>query len=396
MKKKFLIIALAMLLGLFYFTVSKVINSEKTVDYWSKNIKLCQNNNLKTENEVYLYSYECLKNSIRSSVYNESFYNWVKAAEPIMADDIRLEYVCHIPGHDLGREFSRYFKDDYRKAIFTLGFDICGGGIVHGIFDVWGGKKHSLGEWLDISKACIEQNLLRYSTCGDAIGHSAYESHGQSLEKAIYLCDKLQQSWIRNSCANGAFMQRYFPQSSKLKIERSEPVPEWDRLISFCDNLVFTQLGTADGCYGGAGWVIGNDIFFISQKFNYNENNNDFVGSKEAVSKTINLIEKAINSCLSSYEANKNISDPSNCLNLMLNRMPLFWYMNPDKLIDNCFTLNERIKNLPSYDIFTNCLAGGFEHVNKDDMSYIVEKYPKLLEILKFRYPLTADEVKPL
>jgi hypothetical protein len=393
--KKILIIALPFILGLLYFTVSKEINSTKNVDYWSKNIKLCQNENLKTENEVYLYSYDCLKNSIRSSVYNESFYNWVKAAEPIMADDIRLEYVCHIPGHDLGREFSQYFKDDYRKAIFTLGFDICGGGIVHGIFDVWGGEKHSLSEWLDISKACIEQNLLRYSTCGDAIGHSAYESNGQSLEKAIYLCDKLQQSWIRNSCANGAFMQRYFPQSSKLKIERSEAVPDWDSLITFCDNLLFTQLGTSDGCYGGAGWVIGNDIFFKSQKYSKSKDN-DFIGSDEAIVKTSNLIEKAFNSCRSNFDKNKNKSDPSNCLNLMLNRMPLFWYMNPDKFIDNCFKINEIITPLPMYDIFTNCLAGGFEHVNKDDMSYIVEKYPKLLEILKFRYPLTADAVKPL
>ena len=376
------------------FTVSKDIRSSKGVEYWSKNISLCQNKNLTTENEVYKFSYECLKNSIRSSVYNDSFYNWVKAAEPIMADDIRLEYVCHIPGHDLGKEFSEYFKDDYRRAIFSLGFDICGGGIVHGIFDVWGTESHTLDEWLDISKACIEQNLLRYSTCGDAIGHSAYESTGQSLEGAIYLCDKLQQDWIRNSCANGAFMQRYFPQSSKLKLSRSEQVPEWESLITFCDQLLFTQSGTSDGCYGGAGWVIGNDIFFIAQSFN--TNNNDFLGTDESVSKTAILIEKAVVACRSGFDREKNKSDPSHCLNLMLNRMPLFWYMNPDKLIDNCLKLNDRISLSPMYDLFSNCLAGGFEHVNKDDMSYIVNKYPKLLEILKYRYPLTAEVVKPI
>lgn len=392
--KKYLLITLPFLFALLIFTFSKDINSSKGVEYWSKNITLCQNKSLTTEKEVYDFSYECLKNSIRSSVYNDSFDNWVKAAEPIMADDIRLEYVCHIPGHDLGKEFSEYFKDDYRRAIFSLGFDICGGGIVHGIFDVWGTQSHTLPEWLDISKACIEQNLLRYSTCGDAIGHSAYESSKQSLEDAIYLCDKLQQDWIRNSCANGAFMQRYFPQSSKLKLSRSEQVPEWGSMIEFCDKLMFTQSGTSDGCYGGAGWVIGNDIFFIAQK--YNSNSNDFLGNADSVSKTTKLIVRAVEACRSGFNINKNKSDPSHCISLMLNRMPLFWYMNPDELIDNCLKLKDNIPSSPMYDLFLNCLAGGFEHVNKDDMNYIVNKYPKLLEILKNRYPLSADVIKPI
>jgi hypothetical protein len=157
---------------------------------------------------------------------------------------------------------------------------------------------------------------------------------------------------------------------------------------------VLTQSGTSDGCYGGAGWVIGNDIFFIAQT--YNSNSNDFLGNADSVSKTTKLIERAVEACRSGFNINKNKSDPSHCISLMLNRMPLFWYMNPDELIDNCLKLKDKIPSSPMYDLFLNCLAGGFEHVNKDDMNYIVNKYPKLLEILKSRYPLSADVIKPI
>ena len=380
MKRYILVILPLIFVGLLFF-INKDLNSIKSVEYWSKSIQLCQNKNLTTEEEVFKFSYNCLKNSIRSSVFNESFFNWVKAAEPIMANDVRLEYVCHVPGHDLGREFSNYFKNDYKRAIFSLGFDICGGGIVHGIFDIWGEESRSVEDFLEISQACLEQNQIRYSTCGDAIGHAAYESYDQNIEKAINLCDKLQQGWIRNSCSNGVFMQRYFPQSSKNKLERSEPVPEWDKLIKLCDKIIYKNNQTANGCYSGAGWVIGNDIYFKAQR--YNRGGDDLIASVEGIDVAIKMITKAHNACLVGYLIGENKSEPSYCINLMVSRLPLFWYGDKDEFIINCKRVDELITPIRGYDFFTNCLAGGFEHINKKDMEYIKNKYPLLNNIKK-------------
>ena len=379
--KKLILITLPLIFLALILFFYKENTSVKNVEYWAKNITLCQNKTLATEEEVFKFSYTCLKNSIRSSVYNESFFNWVKAAEPIMANDVRLEYVCHVPGHDLGKEFSDYFQNDYRRAIMSLGFDICGGGIVHGIFDVWGAESRDIKDFLDISQACLEQNLIRYSTCGDAIGHAAYESYGQSIELAIEVCDKLQQNWIRNTCANGVFMQRYFPQSSKNKLTRNEPVPEWDKLIELCNKIIYTQPGTSNGCYSGAGWVIGNDIYFKSQK--YNRSGNDLIATEEGIAIAIKMITKAQSACLVGFAEGSNKSFPSYCINLMISRMPLFWYGDKDKFIENCEKANRVLLPIEGYDFLTNCLAGGFEHINKADMKYITEKFPLVNNINK-------------
>jgi len=394
--KKYLYIIILTVISSTAISIIFINNEKKGIDYWEKNIRLCQNKNLKTEREVFDYSYGCLKNSIRSAVFSDDFNSWYLAAEPIMANDIRLEYVCHIPGHDLGGEFNEYFKNDYKKAIMALGYDICGGGIVHGIFDIWGKEKHSVGEWLRISEACIEQNLIRYSTCGDAIGHAAYESVGNNLSEAINICDMLQQDWIRNSCANGSFMQKYFPQSSELKLIRKETIPNWDSLITFCDRIDFKQSGTADGCYGGAGWVIGNDIFFKSQK--YSNNINNFKASNEGFTNTIDLILKAFNSCIKNYNLKSNKGDPSVCINLVLNRLPLFWYMDSEQFIKNCEKVSNIIGiiefNYEDYDFFSNCIAGGYEHINRPKMSLLFEKFPKVNEIVRSRNPNLAGLVK--
>lgn len=397
--RKIIIILLPILTAILSFYTFDIFNNKnKGVSYWSKNILICQNKSLQTEKEVFDYSYDCLKNSIRSAVFADDFNSWFLAAEPIMANDIRLEYVCHIPGHDLGREFSEYFKNDYKKAIMSLGYDICGGGIVHGIFDIWGKEEHALEDWLKISEACIEQNIIRYSTCGDAIGHSAYESVGNDLKAAVLLCDKLQQDWIRNSCANGAFMQRYFPQSSALKTTRDEPVPDWKTLVQFCDRIIYQQSGTSDGCYGGAGWVIGNDIFFKAQLFS--NSRNDFESNPKAVTKTIEMIKDAIIACRSGFDSKSNKGNPEGCISLMLNRMPLFWYMDINLFIENCEKISSFAEKLNvhgiEYDFFSNCITGGYEHINKNDMDKLIDKFPKVKEMIISRNPNLAGLVKEI
>jgi hypothetical protein len=63
--------------------------------------------------------------------------------------------------------------------------------------------------------------------------------------------------------------------------------------------------------------------------------------------------------------------------------MPLFWYGDKDKFIENCEKANRVLLPIEGYDFLTNCLAGGFEHINKADMRYITDKFPLLNNIKK-------------
>jgi hypothetical protein len=353
--------------------------------YWAKRIVACQDRTLMTTEEVLEHSYDCLKDTIRDAVTSESFDAWYRAAAPVMANDIKLEYVCHIPGHDLGAELVEYFDGDYRRAILTVGYDICGGGIVHGVFDVWGKQRHPLATWLEIGQACIEQNRLRYSTCGDAVGHAAYESTGQDLRAAIGICDKLPEMWIQNSCANGAFMQTYYPQSSALKYTRDVPIPAWEELIDFCDELPYERVGTLDGCYGGAGWVIGNTIFMNMQALSDGGDEYDAnTAQQEAV---VTQAREAISACESNTPLNKG--NPAVCIDLMLNRMPLFWYMDPQRFEQYCRSVSDGRDEM----FFHRCLAGGAEHIDADPLRELSERYPEVGEIIRSRNPVLAGLV---
>jgi hypothetical protein len=361
------------------------IDRSADASYWTKRITACQDSTLVTTEAVLEYSYDCLKSSIRDAVRGESFEAWYEAASPIMANDIKLEYVCHIPGHDLGDELVEYFDGDFRRAIMTVGFDICGGGIVHGIFDVWGKQRHPLSTWLEISQACIDQNKVRFSTCGDAIGHSAYESFDQDLAAAIRICDMLPEAWIRNSCANGSFMQKYYPQSSALKYTRDVTVPPWGELVDFCDELPYSDPGTMDGCYGGAGWVIGNTIFMNMQALSTPDNEFD---ANEAQEREIKVqVRDAITACESNVPNNKG--NPTVCVDLMLNRMPLFWYMNTEKFEQYCDTVSAGRNR----EFFYHCLAGGALHMDAEPLRILGERYPQVDEIIRSRNPVLAGLV---
>lgn len=353
--------------------------------YWEKRIVACQDKNLLTTDEVLAHSYDCLKSTIREAVLNESFDAWYEAAAPVMANDVKLEYVCHIPGHDLGAEFVEYFDGDFRRAIMTLGYDICGGGIVHGVFDVWGKEPHPLATWLDIGAACIEQNKIRYSTCGDAVGHAAFESTGQDLAAAIGVCDMLPEAWIQNSCANGAFMQKYYPQSSALKYTRKVHVPSWEQLIDFCDGLSTNKVGTLDGCYGGAGWVMGNNIFMNMSLLA--TGGDEYVASEQQQTAVVEQARRAVEACESNLPDNKG--NPEVCIDLMLNRMPLFWYMDPAGFEQYCQKISENRERR----FFLRCLAGGAEHLDQAPLQSLVEQYPEVGEIIRGRNPVLAGLV---
>ena len=351
--------------------------------YWSKRWLACEDKTLLTTEAVLEHSYDCLKIMIRDAVTTNNFDPMAEAAWPILDKNIELAYTCHIPGHDLGLEFVRYFKNDYPLAIRTLNANICGSGIVHGIYDVWGKEKHTLAEWIKVGNACIQANLIRYNACGDAIGHSAYESLGEDLAGAIGICNEQAQMWIRNACANGAFMQSQYPQSSALKATREANMPDdWADLIKFCDSLPYSNDGTMDGCYGGAGWVMGNTIF---KEMNALATLPDERLSNPAQDKAVvERIRYATDACNATKGSNKG--NPMTCEALMLARMPLFFYLNIPKFIDFC----QKVGAKRDYEFLIQCLASGQEHISAEQKQEIWEQFPEAEQAMRDRNPRDA------
>jgi hypothetical protein len=350
-------------------------------DYWSKRIEACQDKTLVDTAAVLDHTYDCLKDAIWEAVTSNSFPQFAQAAEPIMANDVRYEYVCHIPGHDLGRNIIEHYDYDWRTAILAMSYDLCGGGFVHGIYDVWGAEKHPIEDWVKVGDYCWEAIQIRYSACGDAIGHSGYESEGQNLEAAMLICDAQRQEMIQTPCSNGAYMQANFPQSSKLKAERDPVIKdpsEWGNFVTFCDNVPFKSFGAKAGCYYGAGWVMGNNIYFMLQQMR-TADFDEFKSTPEMDAKVLELIDIAVDAC---NTMDMDIQDVRNgCIYIMLARMPLFYYMDTPKFEEFC---RKSVEGLPE-QMYLECLASGHEHITPTEMRRLIDKHEGLEPLMKRR-----------
>lgn len=347
-------------------------------DYWTKRLLACQDKSIIDTGILLEKSYDCLRDTIWHAVETDSFPQFAAAADPIMAEDIRLEYVCHIPGHDLGADIIEHYNYDWATAIKAMSFDLCGGGFVHGIYDVFGKEYHTKNEWVAIGDYCWDAIQIRYSACGDAIGHSAYESSGEDLEAAMRICDWQRQEAIQTPCANGAYMQANFPQSSKLKDERGAkltPSSDWEKFVTFCDDIDFQSYGAEAGCYFGAGWVMGNNIYMELQNMR-TETFDEFKSTPEMDAKVMELIGAATDACKTMENTIEGILD--GCVYIMLARMPLFFYMDVDRFEEFCRASVTGLRDV----MYLECLASGHEHITPETMRALMNKYEGLESIM--------------
>jgi len=369
------------IIGLITVNKEVIVSKNISSDYWSKRINDCNDKSLVDTAAVLEHSYDCLKVAIWDAVTTKSFDAFAKAAESIMANDIRYEYVCHIPGHDLGKDIIEFYEYNWSEAIKAMSYDLCGGGFVHGIYDVWGGMKHPIEKWVEVGNYCWDAIQIRYSACADAIGHSGYESKGESLYDAMLICDAQLQEMIQTPCSVGAFMQAYFPQSTKLKKEREPkvlPTEEWNSIIQFCDSVPFKNFGAKSGCYYGGGWVIGNIIYFKLQEYRNSINQDEYYSTPEMDREVLRLVDIAKEACLSSkIERADNIYQ--GCIYIMLARMPLFFYMaSNDKFIDFC---EKSVRKLPK-EMFLECIASGHEHITPANMRDLMNRFEGLEKVM--------------
>jgi hypothetical protein len=391
--------ALTVAAGAALITVQMTGNDSKPVgdsQYWTKRVSACQFPDAPNTDKYMDLAYDCLIDAMRDSIWNNAYRLFDDALRQITATDVQLEYVCHIPGHDLGREIIEFYDGNYRKAVTDLASNLCGSGIVHGIYDVFGETNRSTSEWEMMGTICVEANQVAFNACGDALGHAAYESTGRDLTEAMQICDLASADWVQYTCANGAYMQANFPQSTKLKKiatpnRRVDP-QYWPPFIFFCDQQTFKNASTMRGCYGGAGWVIGNTIYGINAGVEGENRARGLIVDERKATKNqedliLDVTRKGIEVCRMGRDPD---GSQISCVSDMLSRMPIFFYRGGLENFERyCRTLTE---GLPS-EFGAKCIAAAQQHVGPEEMTELISRHGDALEFVRQSNPDLAANI---
>lgn len=392
-------IAVVLAVGATVFAVQVGGDKERVagdVGYWSKRLVLCQKPGI-TDTEQYMdESFDCLYDAMRDSIWNNSYQQFNDALRPLTASDVMLEYVCHIPGHDLGREIMEHYDNDYRRAVLELASNLCGSGIIHGIYDVFGETQRGEDEWRMMGEACVEANQRTFNACGDAVGHAAYESTGRDLTKAMLICDLMSSAWVQYTCANGAYMQANFPQSTKLKKiatpERRIDPNYWPPFIQFCDRQVFKNPSVMEGCYGGAGWVMGNTIYGINAGYltDKRARGGQVDENRADPQQEMLILQRATDAVQVCMMGTHPDGSQLNCVGDMLSRMPIFFYRSGvEKLVQYCTQVTAGHPEM----FLDKCIGSAQQHVTPQDMTELVRLRPGALEFVRLSNPQLASTI---
>lgn len=364
--------------------VSRIKDTTAPVSYWNTRLLACQDKSITNTSDMMLEKYDCLRSALLDAVESNSIANYVSAISPIAESDVIFEQACHIPGHDIGKEVLKIYKGSWRDAIINTAYDVCGGGLVHGLYDEWGFSKHTDEEWVEFAGYCVEALSIRHNVCADGLGHAAYESVGKDMSKALRICDLFPDFDLPHFCAIGVAMQAYFPlgkigdqleQKNKPDRHITLKTPDdWRGFIEFCDRIELSNGATKAGCYSGAGWLYGTHIYHLLYEMFPIES--DFQTSAEIDSALISMLRSAIDNCEAAKDA--NISTKNACIFLVLTRMPWFFYEPIDKFIQYCKDATFSKRDI----LFYECLASGYENSTTEFMSRIISIYPDVNEAL--------------
>jgi hypothetical protein len=193
----------------------------------------------------------------------------VNATAVVVEQNPSLYLVCHDLSHRAAKRAYIVSGENAKMLLSQVPFRTCDDGFVHGIFDA---VAHLYGadgkEFSDVMDSCVELGMspdgkkigtFSYSTCGDGAGHVLYNQANQNLDKAIELCDGLQQKEIRRWCVMGAMMEtykKYFATWNQAQID--EVITSITKLCrNWPENLKDNE-GTFEGCYSAGGYLFNN------------------------------------------------------------------------------------------------------------------------------------------
>jgi len=118
---------------------------------------------------------------------------------------------CHQIAHIIGRSAGKKYGGDVKKA-YQDGNDFCSSGYYHGVLEAAltiTDKATILSKLNDICSGVKAEGIykLKHFNCVHGLGHGLMQLHDNELFTALGSCDTLTDSWERQSCLGGVFME---------------------------------------------------------------------------------------------------------------------------------------------------------------------------------------------
>src|SRR5215210_3544022 len=182
---------------------------------------------------------EACKSQETFGCYQRGFRALVSAQNPAVAldkldaltkTDSYVQRTCHPLAHEIGH--LAYAK--YKSITAAEGYarETCWSGFHHGVMESYISQFDDRQLRARIDTLCKQDTnhpySLAYYNCWHGLGHGLTIRFTQDVFKALAFCDVIQQSWERQSCYSGVFMQNIVANGSGMHkavdLKPSDPI----------------------------------------------------------------------------------------------------------------------------------------------------------------------------
>jgi hypothetical protein len=315
----------------------------------------------------------CITDVLWEAAQQDKMLDASTAVTKYAEENYRFYGLCHRVVHAIGERLFNFYGS-IEASITAVNSRDCGTGLAHGVIDFWTLSTPSLEEFRSAIAACELAMGERFGGCAEGLGHATYQHQKPGtpgrLEKAFELCGMFNLEENQEFCAYGVMMQPFLKQNPIIT-EKEIPVPEWSKHLGVCTNLNVPE-GVQRGCYSGGGWIMGVDV---TNRFTPKGGGNPDESLLLAIAAEADRGVRACNSEVVREQFR------SRCTQEFLARMPISWYADLGRLEERCAALRQR-QGDEAGDL---CLSGAHEFTPPAEMATLIEKYPRLREILRFK-----------
>ena len=147
----------------------------------------------------------CYREQLKAIGESQGIIAMLAELESDVATDPTVIERCHPVAHELG-ELGYVLKQDYGDA-FVEGAPICASGYYHGVM-IGYLKAHPDFTEKEFSVVCDSQtDPFLYFQCLHGLGHGTMFYYDHDVDAALKACDLLKDTYERESCYGGVFME---------------------------------------------------------------------------------------------------------------------------------------------------------------------------------------------
>lgn len=191
--------------------------------------------------------FDCWRDRLRAQVRQEN----PGAALDYIRDSHHVPFVetqCHQLVHEVGRAAGERYGEV--GPAFKEGYDLCASGYFHGVLESVADEIGVDGLVADIEAVCADFKAEKpygsdHYNCVHGLGHGLMGVMVAELYNSLEACDGYEESWERESCYSGAFMENIIAKDSdhhpSIYLKDDDPLYPCtevdDRYLNQCYNM---------------------------------------------------------------------------------------------------------------------------------------------------------------